>query len=84
MLLSIIWLAVLIFDTSILRGNTYKIATRVLLIIGVYCFFMLVSLGAKHIEAPYILLGQLCTITYFSALLVLLPTIGVYENYLYR
>lgn len=84
MLLSIIWLAVLIFDTSILRGNTYKIATRVLLIIGVYCFIMLISLGAKHIEAPYILLGQLCTITYFSALLVLLPTIGIYENYLYR
>lgn len=84
MLLSIVWLAALIFDTSMLRGNTYKIATRVILVIGAYCFIMLISLGAKHIEAPYILIGQLCTITYFSALLFMLPAIGVYENYLHR
>jgi len=82
MLLAIVWLAALILDVSIIRSNSYKIVTRILLVLGLYCFVVLLSLGSKHIEAPYIVLGQSTTLIYFITLLFALPSIGILENYL--
>ena len=80
MLLAIVWLAALIFDTSILRSHLYKLMSRTVLTIGFYALIILLSLGAKHIEAPYVLLGQLSTVIYFGALLFILPSTGIIEN----
>ncbi len=43
-------------------------------------FFMLLILGAKHVEDPYIGLGQVCTIFYFSYFFILVPVVGIIEN----
>lgn len=80
MLLAIVWLAALIFDSSILRSHLYKLMSRTVLTIGFYALIILLSLGAKHIEAPYVLLGQLSTVIYFGALLFILPSTGIIEN----
>lgn len=80
MLAAIIWLAALIFDSSVIRSHNFKLIARSLLAIGFYAFIILLSLGAKHIEAPYVLLGQVSTIIYFGALLFLLPSAGLLEN----
>lgn len=37
-------------------------------------------LGAKHVEAPYINLGQICTIVYFAYFIVLVPASSILEN----
>lgn len=39
-------------------------------------------LGAKHVEDPFIELGQICTVFYFSYFLILVPFISVLENLL--
>lgn len=80
MLFAIIWLAAMIFDSAIIRSHNFKLIARVLLATGFYAFVILLSLGAKHIEAPYVLLGQVSTLVYFGALLFLLPSAGLLEN----
>jgi len=37
-------------------------------------------LGAKHVESPFIELGQLCTVLYFSYYVVLVPSVSLIEN----
>jgi hypothetical protein len=37
-------------------------------------------LGAKHVETPYIELGQICTFLYFSYFLLLIPVTSLFEN----
>ena len=80
MLAAILWLLALIMDTTMIRSSVYKPLTRVVLVTGLFAFFMLISLGSKHIEAPYIVIGQITTVIYFGALLFLLPSIGLVEN----
>jgi ubiquinol-cytochrome c reductase cytochrome b subunit len=43
-------------------------------------FLMLMQLGAKHVESPFIELGQLCTIFYFSYFILIVPFISLIEN----
>jgi len=37
------------------------------------------KLGAKHVESPYIELGQICTAYYFAHFLVIVPAISSIE-----
>jgi quinol-cytochrome oxidoreductase complex cytochrome b subunit len=83
MVLAIVWLSALIFDVSLIRSNTFKPFNRFLLAIGLFTFITLTSLGGKHIEAPYLVLGQLITVIYFGVLLFMVPSSGLIENYLY-
>lgn len=39
-------------------------------------------LGAKHVESPFIELGQLSTALYFSYFLIIVPLVSVLENLL--
>jgi ubiquinol-cytochrome c reductase cytochrome b subunit len=38
------------------------------------------QLGAKHVESPFIELGQISTILYFSYFILAVPIISVLEN----
>lgn len=84
MLASILVLLVLpIVDRSVIRGNAFKPISKVIYGIFVCNFILLGILGAQHIEIPYVLLGQICTILYFGYFLVLLPIISILENILF-
>nr|YP_008474897.1 apocytochrome b [Diddensiella santjacobensis]AGS44126.1 apocytochrome b [Diddensiella santjacobensis] len=72
-----------IVDVSIIRGNAFKILSKFIYYIFICNFLLLGVLGAQHIEIPYIFLGQICTIVYFSYFIVLLPGISILENILY-
>jgi ubiquinol-cytochrome c reductase cytochrome b subunit len=39
-------------------------------------------LGAKHVESPFIELGQLSTAFYFSYFIVIVPLVSLLENLL--
>jgi ubiquinol-cytochrome c reductase cytochrome b subunit len=41
---------------------------------------MLMQLGAKHVESPFIEIGQLSTALYFSHFLFILPAVSILEN----
>jgi ubiquinol-cytochrome c reductase cytochrome b subunit len=38
------------------------------------------QLGAKHVEAPFIVFGQISTILYFSYFLFVVPVLSILEN----
>jgi hypothetical protein len=37
-------------------------------------------LGGKHVETPYIELGQICTFIYFAFFFLLIPGVSLFEN----
>jgi cytochrome c oxidase subunit II len=43
-------------------------------------FLILMQLGAKHVESPFIELGQISTFIYFSYFLITLPLLSLIEN----
>jgi len=43
-------------------------------------FVLLTWIGSKPVEDPYITIGQLSSIFYFSYFLVLVPLSGIIEN----
>lgn len=40
------------------------------------------QLGAKHVESPFIELGQFSTVLYFGHFLVIMPFVSLVENVL--
>jgi len=43
-------------------------------------FLILMQLGAKHVESPFIELGQVSTVLYFSYFILIVPTVSLIEN----
>ena len=43
-------------------------------------FLILQQLGAKHVESPFIELGQISTALYFAHFLVIMPVTSIIEN----
>ena len=43
-------------------------------------FLILMQLGARHVESPFIELGQLSTVLYFAHFLIIVPITSLIEN----
>jgi len=69
-------------DLSNVRGLTFKPMSKLLFWIFIANFLTLMVLGAKHVEAPYIVLGQICTFIYFAYFLFLVPGSSLLSNFL--
>lgn len=67
-------------DFSNLRGIQDKPLSKIAFFIFIANFLILMQLGAKHVEAPYIEFGQICTAIYFSYFLVIVPVVSLIEN----
>jgi ubiquinol-cytochrome c reductase cytochrome b subunit len=69
----LILLALPILDPSKLRGITFKPIMKLLFWMFVANFLTLMVLGAKHVETPFIELGQICTFLYFAWFMLFIP-----------
>jgi ubiquinol-cytochrome c reductase cytochrome b subunit len=69
-----------ITDLSKLRGVQFRPFSKVAFYIFVANFLILMQLGAKHVESPFIEFGQISTIIYFSHFLIVVPFISLIEN----
>jgi len=67
-------------DFSKLRGAQFKPLSKILFFFFAANFLILMALGAKHVESPFIEFGQISTALYFSYFIVLLPLVGIVEN----
>src|ERR1700742_498164 len=67
-------------DMSRSRGIQFRPLSKIVFFIFVSNFIILMLLGAKHVESPFIEFGQISTILYFSYFLILVPLISLLEN----
>jgi ubiquinol-cytochrome c reductase cytochrome b subunit len=67
-------------DLSRIRGVQFKPLSKVSFYIFVFNFLILMQLGAKHVESPFIEFGQISTVLYFAHFLVIVPFITLFEN----
>ena len=67
-------------DLSRSRGTQFKPLSKAAFFIFVGNFLILMELGAKHVESPFIEFGQICTVIYFAHFLIIVPLISLLEN----
>jgi ubiquinol-cytochrome c reductase cytochrome b subunit len=76
----LILLAMPIIDLSKFRGLQFRPLSKIIFFIFIANFLILMQLGAKHVESPFIEFGQISTVLYFSHFLILLPFVSFLEN----
>ena len=67
-------------DLSRSRGAQFKPLSKAAFFIFVGNFLLLMELGAKHVESPFIEFGQISTVIYFAHFLIIVPLISLLEN----
>ncbi len=67
-------------DLSRSRGIQFKPLSKVAFFLFVANFLILMELGAKHVESPFIEFGQISTVVYFAYFLIIVPLISLIEN----
>ena len=73
-------LAIPIVDLGISRGLQFRPLSKIAFFVFVANFLILMQIGAKHVEDPFILLGQISTILYFGHFLFIIPSLSLLEN----
>ncbi len=67
-------------DLSKLRGVQFRPLSKIAFFIFVANFLILMQIGAKHVETPFIEFGQISTVLYFAHFFVIVPVISIVEN----
>jgi len=76
----LILLAMPFTDLSKFIGIQFRPLSKIAFFIFICNFLILMQLGAKHVESPFIEFGQISTIIYFSYFLLIVPLISLLEN----
>jgi len=69
-----------ITDLGRSKGLQFRPLSKVAFYIFVANFLVLMQLGAKHVESPFIEFGQLSTVLYFAHFVVIVPVVSLLEN----
>ena len=62
------------------RGLQFRPLSKLAFYVFVANFLILMQLGAKHVESPFIEFGQISTVLYFSHFLIIVPLVSLLEN----
>ena len=76
----LVLLAMPFTDLSRFRGIQFRPLSKAAFFIFIGNFLILMQLGAKHVESPFIELGQISTVIYFAHFLVIVPFVSLLEN----
>jgi ubiquinol-cytochrome c reductase cytochrome b subunit len=69
-----------ITDLGRSKGLQFRPLGKLAFWIFVANFLILMKLGACHVESPFIELGQISTVLYFSYFIIIVPVISLIEN----
>ena len=67
-------------DLSRSRGLQFRPLSKMVFYIFLANFLILMQLGAKHVESPFIEFGQISTVLYFAHFLIIVPIVSLFEN----
>ena len=76
----VILLAMPYTDLSRSRGIQFRPLSKISFYIFIANFLILLVLGAKHVESPFIEFGQISTVIYFAHFLIIVPAVSLLEN----
>jgi len=62
------------------RGLQFRPLSKIAFFIFIANFLILMQIGAKHVESPFIEFGQISTVLYFSHFFIIVPLISLLEN----
>jgi ubiquinol-cytochrome c reductase cytochrome b subunit len=81
MLAAILILLIIPFtDLSRSRGIQFRPLSKIAYYVFITNFLILMQIGAKHVESPFIEFGQISTVLYFSHFLIIVPAVSLLEN----
>jgi len=67
-------------DLSNLRGIQFRPLSKIAFFVFLANFLILMQLGAKHVESPFIEFGQISTALYFAHFIIIVPFVTFLEN----
>ena len=67
-------------DLGITRGLQFRPLSKIAFYLFITNFLLLLQLGSKHVESPFIEFGQISTALYFAYYLVIMPAVSILEN----
>jgi ubiquinol-cytochrome c reductase cytochrome b subunit len=62
------------------RGLQFRSLSKAAFYVFISNFIILMQLGAKHVESPFIEFGQISTALYFAYFIIIVPSISLIEN----
>jgi ubiquinol-cytochrome c reductase cytochrome b subunit len=69
-----------ITDLGRTKGLQFRPISKIFFYIFVANFLILMQLGAKHVESPFIEFGQISTVLYFTYFILIVPILAILEN----
>jgi ubiquinol-cytochrome c reductase cytochrome b subunit len=76
----LIILALPVTDLGRTKGLQFRPLSKLAFYAFVTNFLILMQLGAKHVESPFIEFGQISTVVYFGHFLIITPFVSIIEN----
>ena len=73
-----------ILHTSQIRSSSFRPLQKKLFWIFVADVLLLGWIGGQPVEDPYVFVGQIATIFYFSYFIIIIPLVGYIENTLVK
>jgi len=80
----VILLAIPFINTSEIRSSQFRPIFRVFFWLLVVDFLILGWIGQKPVESPFVEVGQIATVFYFTFFIILIPLLGILESKLVR